>query len=292
MSARPITIQGVRAKLKKAAAAEGLYVTLSHSLKGWRAGVHLDSGYPWEAERAGLDHWTADRFPGTLMDWVRRVLTADELTQVSVLVTVSNSEPMVDYFSEDQHRVLPDWDSYVQSGAISYRWANGLLGVEVNGWTYDRGTFWFTEQEISSLCPSDAHALGLALCAAKGRRDDHWTADTVRRLAALDDTGRSLFQAMRLDWAGTLDELVDTVEVLVPGEVPAPAPVEPAPVEVEPVRAAPDALVEYLGRLLHVPKKEYARAVWIAVRDGAPVPTHSADWAGDVVRKVRRYANA
>jgi hypothetical protein len=293
MSARPTTIQGVRAKLKRAAADAGLYLELTHSLKGWRAGVHVDAGYPHEAHRAGLLHVTSLADTGTPMDWVRSVLTWDELDTVSVLVAVSNSEPMVDYFSEDQHRVLSHWDAYVDEGAVSYRWAAELLGEDgPPGWTYDRGTYGFTESEVASLAPSDAHARALATCMQIAKRADGWNAETVHELASLSDTGISLFRSMWPDWAGTMDELLDAVGALVPDEVPAPAPVEPAPVLMEPVRGEPDALVEYLGRLLHVPKKEYARAVWLAVRDGAPVPAHSADWAGDVVRKVRRYANA
>jgi hypothetical protein len=293
MSARPITIQGVRAKLKRAAADAGLFLELTHSLKGWRAGVHVDAGYPHEARRAGLLHVTDDEVNVSVMDWVRSVLTWDELDTVSVLVTVSNSEPMVDYFSEDQHRVLSHWDAYVDVGAVSLRWATDFLGEDSpTGWTFDRGTYHFTESEVASLTPSHSHITALAICVLSGKRAGSWNAETVHSLASLSDTGLTLFRSMWPDWAGTLDELVDAVWALVPDEAPAPAPVELAPVQVEPVRGEPDALVEYLGRLLHAPKKEYARAVWIAVRDGAPVPAHSADWAGDVVRKVRRYANA
>lgn len=302
MSAKTPTIQGVRAKLKRAAADAGLYLELKHKNSGWRAGVHVDAGYPVEASRAGLLHVTNLAGTSTIMDWVRSVLTFDELRTVRVLVTVSNSEPMVDYFSEDQYMVLPHWDDYVDEGAISYRWAAELLGEDgPPGWTYDRGTYWFTESEVASLAPSDAHARALAICmrTAKGtaKRADGWNAETVEHLSGFSDVALSLFRSMWPDWAGTVDELLDAVGALVPDENPAPAPVELSPVLVEPelvepVRAEPVALAEYLGRLLHAPKREYAVAVWVAVRDGVPVPEHSADWAADVVRKVRRYANA
>ena len=292
MSTKAPTIQGVRAKLKHAAADSGLYLKLTHQLKGWRAGVHVDSGFTVDARRAGLAHWSDATLDGTLMDWLRTVLTVEELTAVNVLVTVSNSEAMVDYFSEDQLQVHPDWLSYVDGGAVAHRWAEELLGGYSDGVTYDRGTHWFTCSEVASLCPSDSHALALALCVLEGRRGPCWTVDTVERLAALDATGLALFRAMITDWAGTFDDLLDAVEALVPQDAPAPAPVELAPVSVAPVLVEPAALVDYLGRLLHAPKKEYAVTVWAAVRDGVPVPEHSADWAADVVRKVRRYANA
>ena len=298
MSTKTPTITGVRAKLKKAAAAAGLHLELTHSLKGWRAGVHVDAGYLHEAHRAGLLHVSDDEFKMSTMDWVRSVLTWDELDTVSVLVTVSNSEPMVDYFSEDQHRILSHWDAYVDAGAVSLRWATDFLGEDSPaGWTYDSGTYRFTESEVASLTPSHAHLTALAICVLSGKRSGRWNAETVHELASLSDTGLALFRAMWPDWAGTMDELLAAVEVLVPQDAPAPVPVELAPVlvepaQVEPVRVEPAALVEYLGRLLHVPKKEYAVTVWAAVRDGVAVPEHSADWAADVVRKVRRYATA
>jgi hypothetical protein len=297
MSTKTPTITGVKAKLKKAAAAAGLHLELTHRVKGYECGVKVDAGYTQEARRAGLLHISDSEFTGSLMDWVRSVLTYEELTTVCVLVEINNSEIQVDYFSTCWVQVQPDWTAYVEDGRISGRWADELLGGEWDGMTYDRGTHSFTCSEITSLCPSDAHALALAVCMDEGTRGPNWNADTVERLAALDAAGLALFRAMLTDWASTMDELLDAVEVLVPQEAPALAPVELAPVlvepaQVEPVRVEPAALVEYLGRLLHVPKKDYAVRVWVAVRDGVPVPEHSADWAGDVVRKVRRYANA
>jgi hypothetical protein len=229
------------------------------------------------------------------MNWVRSVLTYEELTTVCVLVEINNSEIQVDYFSTCWAQVAADWSSYVEGGRISGRWADELLGGEWDGMTYDRGTHSFTCSEMASLCPSDAHALALAICMAEGTRGPNWNIDTVERLAALDATGLALFRAMLPDWNSLADDLLDAVEALVPQEVPAPvelAPVLVEPAQVEPVRVEPAALVEYLGRLLHAPKKAYAVTVWAAVRDGAAVPEHSADWAADVVRKVRRYATA
>ena len=45
MTTKTPTIQGVRAKLKREAAAAGLHLELSHSLKGYRPGVQVDTGY-------------------------------------------------------------------------------------------------------------------------------------------------------------------------------------------------------------------------------------------------------
>ena len=298
MTTKTPTITGVKAKLKREAAAAGLYLELTHKNKGWRAGVHVDAGYPVDASQAGLLHVSNLVGRVTLMDWVRSVLTFDELRTVNVLVTVSNSEPMVDYFSEDQHTILPHWEDYVDEGAISHRWAAELLGEEgASGWTYDRGNYRFTESEVASLAPSDAHVRALAICMQSGKRAGVWNAETVEQLAGYSDTALSLFRSMWSGWAGTMDELLAAVGALVPEEAPALAPVELAPVlvepaQIEPVRVEPAALVEYLGRLLHAPKKDYAVTVWAAVRDGVAVPEHSADWATDVVRKVRRYATA
>lgn len=297
MTTKTPTITGVKAKLKKAAAAANLHLELTHRVKGYECGVKVDAGYTHEARRAGLLHISDSELNGSLMDWIRSVLTYEELTTVCVLVELNNSEMQVDYFSTCWAQVAADWSSYVQGGRISGRWADEMLGGERDGMTYDRGTHSFTCSEVESLAPSDAHALALAICINKGQRDPRWTFITVERIARLGETGLALFQAMLSDWAESLDDLVDAVEALTPQDAPAPAPVELAPVlvepaQIEPVRVEPAALVEYLGRLLHVPKKEYAVSVWAAVRDGAAVPEHSADWAADVVRKVRRYATA
>lgn len=286
MTTKTPTIQGVRAKLKREAAAAGLHLELKHSLKGWRRGVQVDTGYASDARRANLKHFT-EYHVGTIMDWLRSVLSYEELVTVPVLVIVNNSEMQIDYFSEDHMRVLPDWATFVQLGSISLGWANNLLGEEHNGWTYDRGTRAFTEAEVDALAPSDAHALALAYLVTYERAASSCST-TVDRIANCNETGRALFQSMLSDWTGTVSELLDAVEALVPQELP--ALVEPA--QAEPVRVEPVALVDYLGRLLHAPKKEYAVSVWAAVRDGAAVPEHSADWAADVVRKVRRYATA
>jgi hypothetical protein len=303
MSTKTPTIQGVRAKLKREAAAAGLHLELSHSLKGWRQGVQVDTGYTQDARRANLKHFT-EYHVGTIMDWLRSVLSYEELVTVPVRVVVNNSEMQVDYFAEDQMRVLPDWATFVELGSISHGWADDLLGEDRTGWGYDRGTRAFTADEVDALAPSDAHALALAVLVSRVPGTQHTI--SIDRFAALDETGRSLFLSMLADWSGTVPELLDAVEVLVPQELP--APVEPAPVPEEdgpvdlellagPLRihsylGAPAALTDYFARLLHEPKRAFAVAVWVAIDCDKELPQVAAPWAADVVRKVRRYANA
>ena len=65
-------------------------------------------------------------------------------------------------------------------------------------------------------------------------------------------------------------------------------PIEPAASSAE----MPGALVDYLGRLIHVPKKLYASRVYAALVAGEELPESNAVWADDVLKKVRRYAGA
>jgi hypothetical protein len=304
MTTKTPTIQGVRAKLKRSAAAAGLHLELSHSLKGWRQGVQVDTGYTQDAHRANLKHFTEHSagHTGTIMDWLRSVLSYDELVTVPVRVVVNNSEMQVDYFAEDQIRVLPDWATFVELGSISNGWANDMLGIETNGWSYDRGTRAFTEDEVEALAPSEAHALALAVIVLNVPGTPATIA--VDRFAGLDETGRSLFLSMLADWSGTVSELLDAVEVLVPQESPAPVEPAPAPEEDGPVDPellalglpshlqAPKALEEYFARLVHAPKREHAKRVWNAIKWDLELPHVAAPWAADVVRKVRRYANS
>jgi len=304
MSTKTPTIQGVRAKLKRSAAAAGLHLELSHSLKGWRQGVQVDTGYTQDARRANLKHFTEHTagHTGTIMDWLRSVLSYDELVTVPVRVIVNNSEIQVDYFAEDEMRVLPDWATFVELGSISNGWAKDMLGIETRGWSYDRGTRAFTEDEVDALAPSEAHALALAVLVSRvpGTRNTI----SIDRFAGLDETGRSLFLSMLDDWSGAVSELLDAVEVLVPQESPVPAEPVPAPEEDGPVDPellalglpshlqAPKALEEYFARLVHAPKREYAKLVWNALKWDLELPHCAAPWALDVVRKVGRYANA
>jgi hypothetical protein len=301
MTTKIPTIQGVRAKLKREAAAAGLYLELSHSLKGWRQGVQVDTGYTQDARRANLKHFT-EYHVGTIMDWLRSVLSYEELVTVPVRVIVNNSEMQVDYFAEDQMRVLPDWATFVELGSMSLGWANDLLNEDRSGWSYDRGTRAFTADEVDALAPSDAHALALAVLVSRVRGTQNTI--SIDRFVGLDETGRSLFLSMLADWSGTVSELLDAVEVLVPQESPAPVEPAPAPEEDGPVDPellaygvpqyfkTPKALEEYFARLVHAPKREYAKGVWLALSCGSEMPHCVAPWALDVVRKVRRYANA
>ena len=302
MTTKLPTIQGVRAKLKREAAAAGLHLELKHSLKGYRHGVQVDTGYTQDARRANLKHFT-EYHVGTIMDWLRSVLSYEELVTVPVRVIVSNSEMQVDYFAEDQMRVLPDWATFVQLGSISLGWAADLLGEDRSGWSYDRGTRAFTADEVDALAPSDAHALALAYLVTHARPASSCSS-TVDRIANYNETGRSLFLSMLADWSGSIPELLDAVEVLVPQELPALAPVELDPEEDGPVDLellalelpshlqAPKALEEYFARLVHLPKRHYAKLVWSAIKWDLEMPEVAAPWALDVVRKVRRYANS
>jgi hypothetical protein len=290
----------VRAKLKREAAAANLYLKLTHSINGYSAGVRLDSGYPVEARSAGLLHISGDDFTGTIMDWVRSVLTREELLTISVFVEADNSMMEVDYFATDWARVLPDWDSFVDSGTIAHRWAKDLLGLENNShWVYDRGIHSFTCSEIASLCPSDSHATALAVCVTGGR-SLRLVPGLVNRLAGFDATGLALFQAMLPDWSESPLDLLYAVEALVPQEAPAPVPVElvsqgadfdPAPA---PVAAGemPPALRDYLGRLLHEPKRVLVLDIWGALQSGGELPVSVAPWAADVQARTLRYAKS
>lgn len=216
MSTKGPTIQGVRAKLKRKAAAAGLYLELKHSLKGYRSGVQVKPGYVQDARRADLLHVSDFLITGTLMDWVRSVLTADELLTVPVAIEVNNSEIQLDYFATDWVRILPNWDAFVDHGTMAHRWASDVLELEErSGLTYDRGIYAFTCSEIASLCPSDSHATALAVvCVTKQRL--RLIPGLVNRLAGFDATGLALFQAMLPDWDASPLDLLDAVEALVP----------------------------------------------------------------------------
>jgi hypothetical protein len=290
----------VRAKLKREASAANLYLKLAHSINGYSAGVRLDSGYPVEARSAGLRHISGDDFTGTIMDWVRSVLTQEELTTVPVFVGVDNSVMEIDYFATDWARVFPDWDSFVVSGTIAHRWAKDLLGMEDSShWVYDRGIHRFTCSEVVSLCPSDSHATALAVCVTGGR-SLRPAPGLVNRLAGFDATGMSLFQAMLPDWGESPLDLLDAVEALVPQEAPAPIPVELVPQGADfdptpaPVAAGemPQALQDYLGRLLHEPKRVLVLDIWGALQCGGELPVSVAPWAADVQARTLRYAKS
>lgn len=51
-------------------------------------------------------------------------------------------------------------------------------------------------------------------------------------------------------------------------------------------------LAEYLGRLVHEPKRLYALELVAHLRDGGPAPVSDAAWAPKVDAKVRRYLRA
>jgi len=291
------TVTSVKAAIKRAAAAEGLYLGLTHS-KGneYHTGdVRVREGFACQARDAGLTYWRDLNRTGTLTDWLRSVLTVEELRTVSVNVEVDNSEMQVDYFSTGYERVLPDWGSYVKLGSISLGWAKNLAGVDTHGWGYDRGTRHFTESEIKSLAPSDFHAWALAFFITYGA--DIRTEIEINRLANFNEAGRDLFAAMVPDWGSGVPALLDAVEALVPQTpaVPALVPVEPVEElteQLEPTAEVPQAISDYLGRLIHVPKKLYASRVYAALTAGEELPESDAAWADDVLKRVRRYARA
>ena len=288
------TVTSVRAKVKRAAAAEGFYLKLSHSkaTDTWSAHLRVGEGYSSGARDAGLKTWRDLNRTGTLADWLRQVLTAEELRTVSVEVEVDNNDYSTDYFHMYWSRVLPDWESYVELGSVSSGWAADLLGVDEHGSRYDRGTRHFTKSEVATLAPSEAHAWALAFIRTyeRGAR----SAAVIDRLANFNEARRSLFAAMMPDWVAGVSDLLDAVEALVPQEAPA-APVTPAAepeVPVQGLTEQPQALADYFGRLLHEPKRDFGQAVWFALRNGTPVPSHEAHWADDVITRVRRYASA
>jgi len=119
----------------------------------------------------------------------------------------------------------------------------------------------------------------------------------INRLANFNEAGRDLFAAMVPDWGSGVPALLDAVEALVPQTpaVPALVPVEPVEElteQLEPTAEVPQAISDYLGRLIHVPKKLYASRVYAALTAGEELPESDAAWADDVIKKVRRYADA
>lgn len=307
MTTKTPTLHSVQAHIKRAAKAQGLGVKATRTC----GTVLVESLYHNDAERLGLT-----RYEGQVSSWLRSVLSEEELLQVEVCIVVNNSDPMTDYFHYPSRRVNANWAHLVAVHDVSNAWANNFIYGEGSYELerYAHGDLAYTVHEVEELAPSAhaARALAVAhlsylhqssLCLSGPARPGNWAElivdrDATRgRIMALDSVALELLLGMLSEWTLSAADLVDAVEVLVPQEAPAPAPVELAPVlvepaQVEPVRVEPAALVEYLGRLLHAPKKEYAVTVWAAVRDGAAVPEHSADWAADVVRKVRRYATA
>lgn len=284
------TVTSVRAKIKRAAAAEGFYLKLVHS-KGreWRdSDLRVGEGYASQARDAGLKTWRdLDRKQG-LADWLREVLTAEELRTVLVTVEVSNSDPMTDYFDIRWERVLPDWESYVRFGSVSTGWAKDLLGVDEFGSMYDRGTRRFTRSEVAALAPSEAHAWALAFLITHGVSQN---STVIEQLTKLNDAGRSLFEVMLPNWNGGVLYLLEAVAALIPQEAPVALVVEPE-VPVQRLTEQPQALADYLGRLIHVPKKLYASRVYAALIAGEELPESDAVWADDVLKRVRRYARA
>jgi hypothetical protein len=285
------TVTSVRAKVKRAAAAEGFYLKLVHSkAREWReADLRVAEGYGAQARDAGLANWSDLNRKQSLADWLRQVLTAEELRTVRVDVEVSNSDPMTDYFDIRWERVLPDWESYVRLGHISLGWAKDLLGVDEFGSMYDRGTRRFTKSEVAALAPSEAHAWALAFFVT--HVSDCRNAAAIDQLTKLNDAGRSLFEVMLPNWEAGVLNLFEAVAALVPQEAPVAPVVEPE-VPVERLTEQPQALADYLGRLLHEPKRDFAQAVWFSLANNTPVPSHEAPWADDVIKKVRRYADA
>ena len=284
------TVTSVRAKVKRAAAAEGFYLKLSHSKARdpWVAHLRVGEGFKCNARDAGLANWRDLNRTGTLADWLREVLTVEELRTVSVEVEVDNNDYSTDYFHMYWSRVLPDWESYIELGKISTGWAAAILGVDKHGSRYDHGTRNFTCREVAAMAPSEAHALALAFFVTRVSNCRNATA--IDRFTKLNDAGRNLFETMLPDWGAGVADLLDAVAALVPQEAPAAPVVEPE-VPVERLTEQPKPLADYLGRLLHEPKRDFAQAVWFSLANNTPVPSHEAPWADDVIKRVRKYAN-
>lgn len=283
--------------MKRAAKAAGLGfdATLHHATFT----VTVKPLYNCDAERLGLTGYV-----GSTTTWLRSVLTEDELLQVKVGVVVDNSDPMVDYFSTSFHRVAANWEHYVSLGDVSNTWANDFIygdgSYELE--RYSRGELAYTAHEVEELAPSAHAARALAVAhlsylhqsslrLSGPARPGNWAeliADreaTRGRIMALDSVALELLLGMLQGWELSAGELVDAVEILIPQEAisePAAAPVAAGEM--------PQALQDYLGRLLHEPKRVLVLDIWGALQCGGELPVNIAPWAADVQAKALRYA--
>lgn len=300
------TTHSVAATIKRAAAADGLGITTKrHQASG---SVTVDTMWRQRTRDAGLTDFT-----GSLADWLRGVLTVVELRAVKVNVKVINSRPEIDYFNETHCRVYGSWQDYLESGDAGCRdWAYNYLDLENSKESHYRdNSKHHTGLETIALAPSENAARALAVwCVARAAVPYRMNAsaqdpDGVRLVTQLGRTGQDLMLSMVDGWELSALELAQAVAVLsgvsldgTPVQDPRTgARIVETPGPVELVAPAvfgemPQAMSDYLGRLIHVPKKLYASRVYAALTAGEELPESDAVWADDVLKKVRRYARA
>ena len=259
--------------------------------------VEVSPMYRWDAERAGLLE-----VQGRLSTWLRANVPAEMLATGFVKVEVNNSMIEVDYFSTSYVRVYPTLSQYIEYGMINGTWAKDLLnehglGYGSNGMTYDRGSYNWTQAELDELGATDTQKLGLAIYACADTAECMSRPDFVNRFEALTHSARELFFSMFLNWSQSLDELLITVETLAGttyGQLETPETPEFDVVQFRVETPAteedlPQSVREYLGRLIHEPKKRYALQVALAYASYQEPPAETAPWAAGVVVKVKRY---
>lgn len=297
MTTKTPTPHSVQAHVKRAAKAQGLGCKATRTC----GAVLVESLYRSDAERLGLT-----RYEGQVSSWLRSVLSEEELLQIEVCVVVNNSDPMTDYFYYPSRRVSANWAHLVSCHDVSNTWANAFIygdgSYELE--RYSRGDLAYTAHEVEELAPSAHAARALAVAhlsylhqsalrLSGPARPGNWAelvADrdaTRQRVMALDSVALELLLGMLQGWELSAGELVDAVEILVPQEAifdPTPAPVAAGEM--------PQALQDYLGRLLHEPKRVLVLDIWGALQCGGELPINIAPWAADVQAKALRYAKA
>jgi hypothetical protein len=302
------TTHSVAAKIKRAAAAERL--GLKTKRRDNSGSVTVDIMFGYATRDSELINFT-----GSLSDWLRKVLTVEELRAVKVNVNVNNSDPMTDYFNSTTERIHGNWEDYLENEKPGLSWAWELLDQEDNGrGRYREGTTRHDTHEVAALAPSEDAARALAIwtvadheCGFKVTWQNSVNPEGVRLITKLGRTGQDLMLSMLDGWELSALELAQAVAALsgvsldgTPVEdlcsgapvMETPAPQMPALVVPVVLGEMPQALADYLGRLIHVPKKLYASRVYAALTAGEELPESDAVWADDVLKRVRRYARA
>lgn len=292
------TLHSVQAHVKRAAKGQGWGFKATRTC----GTVLVETLYRNDAERLGLAS-----YDGPTSSWLRSVLTEEELLTIEVCVVVNNSDPMTDYFSYPTRRVVANWGHLVACDNVSNAWAHNFVYGEgsYDLERYGRGDLEFTSCEIKELAPSPDAARSLAVAElafvhsglmklSGPAKAGNWAELVADRAAtrdlimSLDTAALELLLVMLPDWSLDIASLVNAVCVLIPQETPqVPALVVPAV-----LGEMPQALADYLGRLIHVPKKLYADRVYQALITDQQLPESDAVWADDVLKKVRRYARA
>lgn len=293
MTNKTHTQHSVGAAVRKAAKQTGVGIEVKVSRKS--TSVLVSAMYQWDCEK---NH--SVRLEEPIANWLRANVPADALATGYVLVETNNSEPQFDYFSYSTVVVWPTLDLFIKHGAINERWAREYLEERNlahahNGMYYDRGSYNWTQSELQNLGATEQQQTALALYAVADTRDAMPRDEFVARFEALGYMGQELFFTMYPTWSETLDDLLAAVEVLA-GTPHTPAPVveeldlvsfrqeNPATVE-----DLPQTVRDYLGRLIHEPKKKYALAVALAYASYQEPPKETAPWADGVIVKVKRY---